>query len=66
MSTVTAIIDGCGSIGALQGYLVSWIADTCGWDTVHFSVVLCLVCIDVDSSSTQGMLLEQTKERHGG
>ena len=44
MSTVTAIIDGCGSIGAaMQGYLVSWIADTYGWD-VCFSccVVPCL------------------------
>ena len=42
MSTVTAIIDGCGSIGAaMQGYLVSWIADTYGWDTVFTFLMLC-------------------------
>jgi len=42
MSTVTAIIDGCGSIGAaMQGYLVSWIADTYGWDSVFSFLMIC-------------------------
>ena len=47
MSTVTAIIDGCGSVGAaMQGYLVSWIASTyvLGIATSisfpHFSILL--------------------------
>ena len=35
MATVTAIIDGCGSIGAaMQGYLVGWIASEYGWSKV--------------------------------
>lgn len=42
MATVTAIIDGCGSIGAaIQGYLVSWIATEYGWDKVFTFLMIC-------------------------
>lgn len=42
MATTTAIIDGCGSIGAaMQGYLVSWIATEYGWDKVFTFLMIC-------------------------
>jgi len=42
MSVVTAIIDGCGSIGAAsQGYLVGYISATYGWEQVFTFLMIC-------------------------
>jgi MFS family permease len=46
MSTVTGIIDGCGSVGAaLEGILVGYIGNHLGWDFVFYALmVMSLFC----------------------